>query len=778
MRIDHENTSGSPFRNVCSGKRRLLQFILFWAALGCVQTGMAQIPHGGFPLAQGAEASSRLRAAIDYFVEMPSFDVDSALLIDNLPGNRVGGLTFAHKFFTDLAPENSGINFQTDDGTKVWKVGIRSNGAYSLNILFSDFDLPDGAKVFLYNSDRSTILGSFTNQNRPEGGEFSVSPVDGDELTIEYQEPANATFTGKIRISEVNHDYRGLFRAGTRFNQTNLPCIPDLSCESELETIGRSVCMLIINGTVYCTGTLVNNTAKDGKPYLLTASHCLSNNASLGSRIVAFMNYESPRCDKRIRGSEEFSLSGSITRSLSNEVDFALLELTETPPADYRPYLAGWTRDTITSNALPFTGIHHPYGEVKKYCIERDSVTKMDWQDDSSTHSGIGKGNHWNVHKWNTGHTWSGSSGSPLLDKNNKLRGCLSGGDSNCGEYANGDFFFRFDKAWDEFPDVNKQLKHWLDPLTPDTLPSNTRLLDGLDPYSDNPARRISNLMPADSMGNTALASPRWGSLFGHNSLGTTDFSEHFSVSDSSMIEGVYIVAGKGQNNSNLPITVRVYKGGPKPGKILGKAILNPNYLEYENGSFTEKTKSYFSNRENYLRFDAPISVGTDFYVGYEIKYPISSANDTFYVYSAIRENKVGNTAFFKNRGYWYPYTSHPVKPLATSLWMEPVIARDTITTPNTYQEEDQDSLVNERPIVAYSPDEGLIHIFLPEQWAGTTTVEIFDIAGRKIKEAVLQPSSSSTSTIAFPATRERFFIIRLRNEKQNYVIKTFLNKD
>jgi V8-like Glu-specific endopeptidase len=131
----------------------------------------------------------------------------------------------------------------------------------------------------------------------------------------------------------------GLFRAGTRFNQLDLPCLPDVSCNPVLEKIAGSVCLLIINGTTYCTGVLVNNTTNDGKPYLLTASHCLQNNNSLGSRVVAFFNYLSPRCEKQIRGSEEFSLSGSTVKALSNEVDFALLELNEEPPADFRPYL-------------------------------------------------------------------------------------------------------------------------------------------------------------------------------------------------------------------------------------------------------------------------------------------------------------------------------------------------------------------------------------------------------------------------------------------------------
>ncbi|MEA4840363.1 MAG: serine protease [Bacteroidales bacterium] len=784
MDFGSEDHTGTSCLNKQIRIRRWIQILLIGATVISTQFVRAQIPHGGWPLEQGSRAlqtakkSSVLSSSVDYFVEMPAFNVDSVLSIDSLPGNRAGGLKFAHKFFVNLSPENSGVVFHTEDGTTVWRVGIRSKGAYSLNVLFGDFDLPDGAKVFLYNSDRSTVLGGFTNENNPEGGEFSVSPVDGEELTIEYQEPANVPFTGKIRITEVNHDYRGLFRAGTRFNLTDLPCIPDLSCDSTYDTIGRSVCLLIINGDTYCTGTFINNTANDGTPYLLTASHCfggstndnnLTERTELGKRVVAFMNYVSPRCDKRLRGSEEFSLSGSTTKAISKEIDFALLELTEKPPSDYRPYLAGWSLDTITNNALPFTCIHHPFGEMKKYCVEKDSLTLKSW----GVVYGFGANNHWNIRKWDVGHTWAGSSGSPLFDKYNRLRGGLSGGDSDCNDYATGDFYFRLDKAWNHFSNTSMQLKHWLDPMTPDSVQSPINL-DGLDPYENNPSICINNLMPSDSMGVTMLDSPQWGSFFGHSSIGTSHFAEHFTTADSSMIQGVFLVAAKGHNNSQLPVTVRVYGGGNTPGRILGKALLNPNYLEYVNGAFIKKTKNYFSNRKNYIRFNTPISVGKDFYVGYEISYPIKAVEDTFYLYSAIRENVRANTAYFMKNELWYPYPEHPFSPVYTSLWIEPVIANDTITLPNNYYYEDKDSIIKKRPVIAYSTQESLIKIALPDQWAGITDVEIFDYTGRNILKTKVSPP---IGTIYFPSNKNRILIIRLRNEKLVYVLKLMIGK-
>lgn len=717
-------------------------------------TSFSQISHGGKPLEYGVESRFGLRNASDYFVDMPSFNIDSVKAIDDLPGNRIGGLKFAHTFFTDLTPENSGVTFYTDDGTKIWKVGIRSKGAYSLNVLFSEFLIPEKAEVYLYNSDRSCILGSFTNKNRPEGGEFSVSPVEGDELIVEYHEPPDAAFNGKIRISEVNHDYRGLFRSGTFFNQLNLPCLPDVSCESAYDSISGSVCLLIINGTTYCTGTLVNNTAQDGKPYLLTASHCLQNNASMGSRVVVYMNYQSPRCDKRMRGSEEFSLSGSVTKALSNEIDFALLELNEMPPADYRPYLSGWTTDTVTSGFSPFSCIHHPYGEVKKYCVEEDTLVKTDW---TGLGDGIQKGNHWNVKKWEVGHTWTGSSGAPLFDKRKHIRGALSGGDSGglsgCGSYISGDYFFRFDKAWDQYPDSSKQLKHWLDPLCPDSIRKVTTI-DGMNPYSENPARRITNIVPGDSMSVFYLNKPYSGPVFGQNTLGIAKYAENFTVSDSVMIDGVYLMAAKGSKNTDNPVYVKVYRGGKVPGAVLGSYTLKPDYTDYKNG-FITIMKSNYSNCENYIHFEKPVSAGKSFYIGYDVPYPVTAKEDSFYVYAAKRKDLQYCSSYFMNNSVWFPFSSHFSDPMYTSMWIEPVIQKDTLHYSDTIPIIDTDTV--EKPTFVYMVNESMIYIWLPGSWSNNTRLDIYDMSGRIVKQTFIDPPLSKVSINA--RSRELYFL-------------------
>lgn len=730
-----------------------------------------QVSYGGKPLPVGIEKKSSLRTSAEYVIELPAFNKDSVLEISDLPGNRIGGIEFAHKLFTNLSPKNSGLNFTTSDGTKVWKLIIKSEGAYSLNVLFDRFNIPDNARLFVYNNDRSTILGSFTNENCRDGKDFSISPVEGDEITIEYQEPFGAEFSGDLKISEVNHDYRGLFRNGTRFDQINLPCLPEVSCNSALDTISRSVCVLIINGNIYCTGVLINNTANNRKPYILTASHCIKNNPSLGSKVVAYLNYQSPGCDSRIRGSEEFSVSGSVTKAYSQEVDFALLELKQLPPAEYRPYLAGFSIDKTVKNQNPFVNIHHPYGEVKKYSLENDTLIKKDWMGNNG--DGIVSGNHWNVRSWEKGHTWIGSSGSPIFDSKMHLRGCLTGGDSGgstgCGPSNNGDFFFRLDRAWDQYQDSTKQLRYWLDPAN--KLTSGKLTINGFDPYAEEEVNRISNITEHDSVQKYYYNKPYSGALFGHNSTGIDEYAEHFTTTDSVMLKGVYLMVAKGMKTQTSQVKINVYSGGNKPGRIIATGSLEQNYIDYISSTETFATvnKTNYSNRENYFRLDKPVAVGNDFYVGYHINYPLVENTDSFIVYAAVRETIKKNTSWFRNKLIWFPFTSNFIRPSYASMWIEPLVMKDTITIKDTIYPETPDTLDINKPIMLYSPVELSLYIWLPTSWKGNYWAEIRDVSGRLCVRKELAPPYDK---INICNKGNGVYIVRIYGSGKNYINK------
>jgi len=85
--------------------------------------------------------------------------------------------------------ENSGTWTLLPDGKKIWRLKMSSDGAEALNLYFDDFYLPPKSKLFLYNHDKSHVIGAFTEINNKESGRFATELVYGDEITIEYVAP-------------------------------------------------------------------------------------------------------------------------------------------------------------------------------------------------------------------------------------------------------------------------------------------------------------------------------------------------------------------------------------------------------------------------------------------------------------------------------------------------------------------------------------------------------------------------------------------------------------
>lgn len=668
----------------------------------------AQISHGGKPLPTMLP-STRSSAT---FEEMPSFDIEEQMRIDSLTESDLrSGYHFAYKFMTDFTPENSGTTFTMADGTRVWRLGIRSAGAYSINVLFTEYEVPEGAQLFLYNSDQTHILGSFNYLNNSDLGKLPVSPVRGDELIIEYQEPADTPFRGKLKVGEVNHDYRDVRAYEPKEDSPYFWCMTPLACKRQTtdkyNEIGRSVVLIIINGETACTGTLINDTLNDGKPFLLTASHCLNDQFNVtnpdyeevAGNIVTFFNYESPVCDPVIRGTEEMSMASAYFRATNENTDMALLELTEKPPVYYQPYYAGW--NAKDKGEAPYVNIHHPNASIKRISTTKDVVLY------SYPGTLFEKNGHWHVEEWTEGCTYYGSSGSSLFDDNNQIIGALSGGYSKCSQPYD-DYFYALSQSWDISSDPSKQLKAWLDPASTNL----GRTCQGLDPYAATPAIRLSNVKESGktiTIETTPLASPASGPAFGNNSLGMTEFAEVYKITGKAKVYGAYIVTPPISRDKNIDIEITVYSGSGKPEALLHTEPFIPTFTTLnKEGIFIDSIKPLNRAQESFVTFSEPISVAGTFFIGYKINLPDGESNTTFSAFNLPKGTTSKNTAWINYQGKWIEATTHPVAPMNTSLFVDPVIQYDTESA-NT-------SVGIDSPIRIFTEASSKnIHILLPE---------------------------------------------------------------
>lgn len=626
-------------------------FTCFLVVMASLTWGVkAQLSFGGDPL-----YNKNLKAAyLDVpYVIMPAFVPENAHTETPL---KRASLRFAHPFFVALTTKNSGKWFTMADGTRVWRLGIRSSGARSLNLIFDRFKLPEGSRLFVFDPDLAFVLGAYTNESNGGDGPFALSPVPGEVIILEYQSGDNTDEEPELVIGAVNHDYLGLFdgaglKAG-RFGDAG-SCNINVSCAASIPLQEKGVCKIIVDGTELCSGILVNNTLNNGVPYFLTAAHCLHNN-NANQAVVFFFNYQVPDCQKYIEGLKTQSLSGALLRAKMDSRDITLLELHQRPPASFRPYWSGWNLGSSVSG--PVQCLHHPWGDVKKISVSNGSPTNASYNTPSFSND-----SHWRVSRWDSGTTEPGSSGSGLFDTQGRLIGTLSGGAATCSNPVD-DYFSRLNQSWTHLPAPESQLKAWLDPAN-----SGALVLAGLDYYKSDLPVRVSNFTKGDSAVVKESTNPSFGYWMGHNNNKSDAVAEEFPTIKQALVHGVYLMMGKSVMGSEQIINLKLWSGGSIPGTVLA----SKNNV---------KISSVSQKSENYIAFDEPVMVSGPVFAGIEYSYsatPIDSIG-LYWLYN--KSGRLRNHAYLRTGGLWQPFNILHPSSVRSSVYIDLLASQVVLT--------------------------------------------------------------------------------------------------
>ena len=461
--------------------------ILFIALTGILcflsQYALSQISEGGTPVSFSLSIDTKSMPAI----VMPPVDVEALLREDakTRSENTLTPFRFGTAIDVDIDIKKMGSLELLPNGDKIWLLKIHSVNALSINLIYSQFQLSKGSKFFIYNEDKTMVLGAFTPEvTNKQHNEFATDLVEGNTIILEYYEPESSN-DGVINVSKVIHGYIDILG---RWDGPSANCNIDVHCHNYpwLNDLKRAVA-LIIMGEFVCSGCLINNVKQDLTPYFLTANHCYFNNDTPitdrdpATSIFRF-KYWRPGCNSGHPDPDDWkSITGATLRARLKETDFALLELSTKPPKDYKVYYAGWNRITYPYNWLGVDhviGVHHPRGDVMKWSYGEYKET-INWEDPNHK-------THWRV-DFNWGGTIQpGSSGSPLFEtRSTRIVGQLSGrknspctGTNNtdecyCDTLRIGDYG-RFDESWSGGGTNSTRLRNWLDPDN-----TNTTYLDG-----------------------------------------------------------------------------------------------------------------------------------------------------------------------------------------------------------------------------------------------------------------------------------------------------------
>ena len=466
------------FMNTWRGRNLIVLF--FTALIMHPGSGVSQIQTGKLPPSHTRKASLPEPPVVD----MPEVD-GQALRRQSRQAPRRKKLHFARVLNVDLDIKKRGDQHPIDQGT-IYRLAIRSEGAFSLQLVFGQYRLPPGAELFVYSKKHDHLLGAFTATNNKAGGGLPVAPVKGEEVVIEYYEPDQSPFDGDLVLSKVGHDFLGIWDVLSRATLDNGfgssgDCNVDIRCPAgdNWQDVKHAVTLVSTLGNlegILCSGSLINNTHSNGHPYFLTANHCISSQNQLDEAVFYF-NYEADSCNAQAFTRDQTLSVGRLlaTSPRTDQLDFTLVELSEAIPPTYRPFYAGWSLDT--SNITRTTTIHHPSGDAKMITKDDDPPVHATFPDSS-----YDLNSHWRIKQWDLGTTEGGSSGAPLFNQNKRIIGGLTGGQASCQNNVN-DYFAKISRSWDDFGPAPYQLEKWLDPER-----SRIDRMEGYQPYQSHPS--------------------------------------------------------------------------------------------------------------------------------------------------------------------------------------------------------------------------------------------------------------------------------------------------
>lgn len=355
----------------------------------------------------------------------------------NAQSDVVGvSLPFGHPFdLSDMGvlakrgdADLAGGDLTATESAVVWELAVTSAGAGAVRLHLAYLQLPAGAELFFYN-DRGEVDGPYRGQGPNRNGNLWSAPLTGDTVTVQVRAPYG--FEGKLRFKLADVVWLkpefvvpgGLDENAKReFCSQNVDCIESAACHNpSAVSAARNAIALIAyvnNGRAYtCSGGLINGSGGGaGRPYFLTAQHCINNSAAAES-IAFFWQYATDDCgDPCFSRSQAARTNGATLLTADSSEDYSLLLCNQTPPAGSR-YL-GVSTGNIGSG-VTLHRISHPRGAPQAYSRTVSTT--------GGSHCSARPRSRY-IYSYNlVGSTEGGSSGAPVLNSSGRVVGQLYG---------------------------------------------------------------------------------------------------------------------------------------------------------------------------------------------------------------------------------------------------------------------------------------------------------------------------------------------------------------
>ena len=506
--------------------KKLLLFLFF-----CYSVGLfSQVTNEGKPASWSLVKKSSITA-----ISLPQIDIQKIKNEDDANDQiqakpyRVGIPTKVN-----FGLDNGGTWTVLNNGDRIWRIFFKSKEAVHLSVNFDKFFLPRGGKIYLYNDDRTDLLGAYTETSNNKNQVLGTWFVEGESLWIEYLEPKEVKGQGKLNISSVIHGYRlgnsfqkGYLKEFLKLNQSG-DCNHDVDCpvgadfDSQKDLVKKSVAFLNMGDGFICSGNLLNNTAEDKTPYFLSANHCYERNPGVADPSLFSMRFNwispNPICGavgNSTDASESFITSGGATfKARYVTGDMLLVELNNPIPSNWDVTYAGWDRSDDNPGFV--VGIHHPAGDIMKISRDDSPVSKgpvtIAGQTSQVWRLNSGGGD------WEIGVTEGGSSGSALFDQNGRVIGQLFGAQiaadvcDGTDDFPGATYYGRFATSWTGGGSPSLQLRSWLAPTSIGTNPLTLDALENVLAVNDEFLEQNISIFPNPTSGFVQIKIREWTS--------------------------------------------------------------------------------------------------------------------------------------------------------------------------------------------------------------------------------------------------------------------------
>jgi hypothetical protein len=439
---------------------------LFWfAAAGLAISGSAS---AGDVVKPTAAAFDSLPLAEVPHAVMPAIELAGLALLEQ--AERADGLParFALEQPVLMTPDTDGVWEQVDADTVMWRLRVSCPNAVSLNFGFTRFVMPEGGRLYIYETDGARSIRPFTAADNDAHGELWTPSAVGGDVIIEVTLPFDRQHELDLEIGQINTAYRGfgMGDAAGDWDTRSGSCNVDVVCpegdewRAEIPSSG----VYTVNGVWYCSGALINNVNEDQTPYFLTADHCGVGTGNDQS-VVVYWNYENTWCRPAGSGASggagdgplDMFSPGVIFRAGRGASDFTLVEIEDALDPAWELAFSGF--DATGADADMAVAIHHPSTDEKRISFEYQATTTTGYLGNAVP----GDGTHVRVIDWDVGTTEPGSSGSPLYNQDHRIIGQLHGGYASCSSQTS-DWYGKMSVSWDGGTSSSSRLSDWLDP--------------------------------------------------------------------------------------------------------------------------------------------------------------------------------------------------------------------------------------------------------------------------------------------------------------------------